>query len=342
MIFLFDGEEEFSKAEAVQELRSRFADATLASLNTNMLDASRLTPAALEEAALSMPFMADRRLVVVSGLLGSLAQRRNASRKRTAESGGPDPAQELWLDRLHTLVRQLPSTTDLVFVEPAAISAGHPLLKPLQAVGCQRRTFPALNLRRREDREAVSDWVKARVASKGGRIDPMAVVQLIERCGPNLRLLDQELEKLVVYSGSAVITEPVVTLLVGETREADIWEMVRAIGAQDARLAMRTLHRLLEAGERPEAIFFQLVRQLRLLIEVAELAGHADNATIAERLGLQEWQVRQHREQLAAIGAEKARRFYRELLETDVAIKTGRTSPELALDLLVGDLCGMQ
>ena len=60
---------------------------------------------------------------------------------------------------------------------------------------------------------------------------------------------------------------------------------------------------------------------------------------IQKRLGLPEFATRRTLEMAVRSSRERLVMMYHKLLETDVAIKTGRRSDELALTILVAELC---
>nr|NIV37487.1 DNA polymerase III subunit delta [Anaerolineae bacterium] len=75
MFYILHGPEEFERSREVARLRAQLAagDQAMAQLNTTVLDGKNLTLGELRHACDTVPFMYDRRLVVVHGLLGWLA-----------------------------------------------------------------------------------------------------------------------------------------------------------------------------------------------------------------------------------------------------------------------------
>jgi len=65
MFYILHGEDEFSRAEQVAAFKEKIGDATVRDFNVTVLDGRKLTLAELRLAADSVPFMADKRLVVV-------------------------------------------------------------------------------------------------------------------------------------------------------------------------------------------------------------------------------------------------------------------------------------
>jgi len=175
------------------------------------------------------------------------------------------------------------------------------------------------------------------VRKKGGQISPAAIEELAAFVGNDLRLLDQEIEKLVVYVDQArPISEEDVRLLVSYVQEANIFEMVDALGQRDGQRAAQLLHQLLDEGEHPLALLGMIVRQFRIIIQVKELSerGLREQA-IAARLRLHHFVVKKAMRQAMNFSMEQSEAIYRQLLETDVAIKTGQMDEVLALDMLV-------
>ncbi len=101
MITLIHGPAELLRSEAVAELRARVAaDESLAELNTAHLDGQQITVAELQNACDALPFLAERRLVIVDGLLRRLtapsqaAKARGDPRRGSERGGAPAGSQQ--------------------------------------------------------------------------------------------------------------------------------------------------------------------------------------------------------------------------------------------------------
>ncbi len=84
-----------------------------------------------------------------------------------------------------------------------------------------------------------------------------------------------------------------------------------------------------------------LSRQVRLIIRAKALAEEDKREPeIQRRLGLvSEFAVRRTLEQAKRYSWERLIAVHRKLLETDLAIKTGKYETDLALNILVTELC---
>jgi len=333
MFYVLHGDDEFRRSETLVQLKRRMGDPAIGDLNTTTLDGRKLTLSELIHACDAIPFLSERRLVIVEDLLTRLEARRG---RRKGDQKEKIPAATKDLARgLEKYVRRLPDTTRLVFVESHSLSQKNPILKLAQTGEAGYvKEFP---LPRRGE---LDRWIKDRVKEKGGEIRPDAVMQLAAFVGPDLRLLDQEIEKLLTYLGSArPISRDDVQLLVSSAREASIFDLVDALGLRNRTQAVNTLHRLLDDGQSPIYVLFMIARQFRILLQVKELRTKgATPVQIQKTLGLHKFVVKKAIQQMGNFRASQLEAVHQRLLEADISIKTGQAEAELALDLLIAEL----
>jgi DNA polymerase-3 subunit delta len=320
MFYIFHGPDELSRTETLAELKAQMGDPALADLNTTLFDGNSLTLGELRQACDALPFLSDRRLVIVSNYL-----------LRSGRGKGTE------LEALADYLPNMPPTARLVFLEDETLPQTHPILKLAEKhADGQVRAFggPA--------RGELNGWIVRRVERKGAQIERPAADALAVAVGDDLRLLDSEIEKLITYAGGQhAITTAEVELLVPYAGEANVFGMVDAIGRRDGRAALRLLHKLLDAGETPLYLLSMIVRQFRILIQVKELAAQGlAVSTIAKRAELHPFVAEKAQRQAMNFSMGQLEVIYARLLDTDLAIKTGRMEDILALDTLVAALCG--
>ena len=324
MFYLFHGEDEFSRSETLADFKKKMGDPGLVELNTTVFDGRKVTLSELQHACDSVPFMAERRLVIVEGLLTRLA------------SKGKERALSAWqkeyLEKLTQYLRFLPETTRLVFVENKSIGKSNPVHR--LALADERGHIKEFEP---PQGRALNRWIEQRVKKKGGQINAAAVETLAAFVGNDLRLLDQEIEKLTIYvDGARPIGEDDVRLLVSYVQEANVFEMVDALGQRNGQRAAKLLHQLLDEGEHPLRLLGMIVRQFRIMIQVKELSEQRlSQQDMAARLKLHPFVVKKTTRQAMNFSMKQLEAIYRRLLETDVAIKTGQMNDVLALDMLV-------
>jgi DNA polymerase-3 subunit delta len=182
-------------------------------------------------------------------------------------------------------------------------------------------------------------WIRQRVKVEGGDITPQAVNLLAELIGGDLWAMDGEIQKLLLYSQERPISEDDVRQLVSCIQEASIFALVDAVAEGRTELAQRILHRLYDEGVAPIYILTMITRQFRLIALARDLGKGLSRLQIQDRLGLKSsYGLDKTLSQAKLYDFEGVKRVYDKLMETDLAIKTGKYSDKLALELLVTEL----
>src|SRR5438105_14956851 len=105
--YMYYGVEEYLRARAISELAAQLGDASLGSMNTAGLDGRKLTLPELRDAVEALPFLVEKRLVVVSGLFARLA----------GKGGKPSKAEQQFMGELLAYLPVASTATWLVFDE---------------------------------------------------------------------------------------------------------------------------------------------------------------------------------------------------------------------------------
>jgi DNA polymerase III subunit delta len=334
MFFLIHGDNEFEISERVADFKQRIGDDSMRDLNITVLDGRKTTLSEVQHAADSIPFLADKRLVIVERLLARLASRNPKDGSDDAPSG----AAKDFLNGLVAYVPRLPDTTRLVFVEFQPLNAKHPLVKLAQ----QQKGKTNIECRQPAGGE-LPRWITDRAKQHGGSIEFAAAQRLAVLIGGDLRRLDSEINKLITYvNAKRSITEKDVNLLVSDASTSSVFDLVDALGKRDGQRAVHELHHLLDQGENPLGLLAMIVRQYRLLILVKEMQGcHMAPDAMAKELGQHPYAIKKINEQARHYrDIAQLEAIYRRLLEIETEIKTGQTGDVLALDLLVAGVAG--
>jgi DNA polymerase-3 subunit delta len=334
MYYIFHGEDEFSRTEQIHKLRAKMGDPQFAELNTAQFDGRKITLSELRHACDSVPFLADKRLVIVEGMLARFDPRRAKSEGETGgeveQEANPALAKELiaYLDRL-------PETARLIFVESTALAKNNPILK--HAASSEKKAYVKEFSAPTE--RALPKWIQERVKAKGGDIESDAVAELAAHVGTDLRLLDNEIEKLLTYRANAPIRAEDVRALIASVHESGIFVLVDAVGSRERDAALKLLHAQLDHNAAPGYLLSMITRQFRLLLQMKDLGARGYTVDTAnEQLKLHPFAAKKTWTQAINFTLPQLEAIYQKLLETDLAIKTGRSEPVLALDVLIVDL----
>ncbi|MQY81891.1 MAG: hypothetical protein GH158_06650 [Dehalococcoidia bacterium] len=84
MLYVLYGEDGFSRQQALDEIKSTIGDETALATNTTVLEGQQATVDQIRTVAETMPFLAERRLVIIQGLLERFESRTKAGRRKKA------------------------------------------------------------------------------------------------------------------------------------------------------------------------------------------------------------------------------------------------------------------
>jgi len=327
VVHILHGEDEYAIAQAVRKLEESLGDAATAEMNITRLDGNSFNPDDLIGLASSMPFLAKRRMVVLTHPLARISGKS---------------AQEKFLAQL----QRLPTSALVVLVE------NHPLTSEKDLKQGKRHW-----LERWADKPesravnrvlmipkggALVSWIQSKTKEYGGQITAAAAKELVDLVGNDPRLLAQEIDKLLAFVNySRPIDPDDVQSVTAQTSEADIFKMVDAISERNVKLAQELYHRLMEHQD-AMSIFYMVQRHFRLLLLAR--AGKERRITPKDlSTMLVPWDGFKMTVYGAGIMYKQAERLslpflesiLRRLLEIDVSVKNGKMEIDAALDLFI-------
>ncbi len=355
MIILIHGDEEFLRAEALAEVKAALGPPEFAQLNTLTLDGARFTLADLHHGCDVAPFLAPRRLVILDGALTAWARKSARGQAKNRPEATPADGQTETGDAAPEAVKQMrtaliaylpriPETTDLVLLEPAQVRKTEPLYKALEALAGVRMIVCQYEGPWWKQDEWLLHWLTQRAKQRKIKIEPAALQTLMELAGRHLRLLDQELSKLLAFTANErPISAADIRLLVSGAREHTVFEMVEALANGNGQQAIVLLQTLLDAGEQPLAILGMIAWQYRLLLQVKDLMTRGlDQDAAGVTLGQKPFTMKKTWPQAQRFSLRTLEWALERLLESDVAIKTGQMEDRTVLLTLVAELAAPQ
>lgn len=268
-------------------------------------DGGQTTADAIVNAANTMPFMSDRRLVIVEDV-----DKLDAASLETLAAYAKDPAP----------------FTCLVLVA-TKIAKNSKLYRAVAATGV---TYEYAAPRRSE----YADEVVKMFRERGKKISGAAAQTLVERVGRDLRHLDTEADKLASYVGqSAEVGMQDVTSAVEVGAAASVFELTDAVGERDTRRALLVLRRLLQAGESPLGVHAMLARHVRALVGARALGARGMSPdAMAPEIGMAPWLARAAAKQAARYEAEGLARALVGLADAEEQMKTSSADAGLVLE----------
>jgi DNA polymerase-3 subunit delta len=194
-------------------------------------------------------------------------------------------------------------------------------------------------------------WIKNRIARLNGKIKNSAVNILAISLGKglaqkdrnknlkqsyNLWEADNEISKLASYCDGKEITDEDVQLLVQSKVDMNIFNLIDSISSKNKSKSALLLNQQIEKGLNEIYILTMFVYQFRNLLKIKSLLEqNLSNREIAAKAKMHPFVVQKSIEQCGKFTISDLKKIYQKLFDADLAIKTGKINPRLALDLLV-------
>ena len=278
---------------------------------------------ALIDFARTIPFMADRRVILVenSGLF---------------KSGSKDLTDNDYRDMADYLKE--PEETACIIFEESEVDKRRNTFKALSAGG----GFELDCIK--QDARTLKIWISGKLRSAGKSASDDTINLFLEYTGTDMFNISNETEKLISYCADrTLINETDVRAVCSGWTEGRIFDMTDAISEHDRNRALEIYADLLTLGESEQLILSQIVRQMDRTLQAGELSDRGLRADeLAAALGLGPKQAFLAPKYVRWARAFRAKRL-KELLELaaslDEAFKTGRLDPRLEIEMLIVECC---
>jgi DNA polymerase-3 subunit delta len=182
-------------------------------------------------------------------------------------------------------------------------------------------------------------WLKEEFKNHGVKIEEGAIKKLIFLVGNDLWRMSEEIKKLIAFKKGKEIKERDIEILISPKLEIDVFKAIDAISSKNKKLAFKFLHNLLKRGEKPAVLFSMIKYQFRNLIEVKDLIEKGEKIPqIKNKIELHPFVLEKILRISQKFKIEELRKIYQRIFNFDLAIKTGKIEPDLALDLFLAQL----
>lgn len=316
MTYLFYGADTYRINEKLKALSERFLAGDESGMNLEKLDGATLTYAKFDQAISTMPFLGDKRLVIIKNLL--LHNKDNDLKLKIAE--------------------RLKKTSDdmvVFFVEEGEPDKRGKLFKELNKPKKSHKFEPL------EGRK-LSDWIKEKVIESGANIGSREADFLASSVGPDLVRLENEIKKLSNFCLSQErdrVEEADIELQVRANFEPNIFDFIESLSKKDAKKAYSLKTQFIDLGESENYLLSMIIYQYRNMIKIAELKDAGKSMPeIAKEAKVHPFVVRKTFSILNNYTLKDLFKIYKLLYKTDLGIKSGELEPPVALDRVLARL----
>ena len=321
-IYFFSGEELLLQQRALKALEQQLLPVGLEDFNKDVLSGADITPKQIAEMAMNLPFMAEKRLLIIQPPLPFLSIPKS------------DKAGQASVQYLLDYLEQPNPQCCLVFCGDSALGKTGALNKKLQEKAVQVDFAPLKG-------KVLEQWIVAYVTAAGRSIDRQAVEYLSAINSFDLQILEQELQKLLLYQMDApVITLQHVQDIVTKTVEANIFALSDSIGNKNGSEALQVLKHMFYLGESPFKLIGFLVRHFRNLILVKDYRqmGYGEGR-IKEKTKLHPFVIKKSMRQAERFSMQQLIAALERLLLIEVELKSTSANGEELLEQFVIELC---
>jgi len=309
-VYFFYGGEEFLKDESVTLIKNIAIEPSTKEFNYNLYHLPETDIATVLYTANSLPFLTEKRLVVVKNF-------------------GKLPAAQ---DELFESYINNPSpTTCLVLVG----GDKNPKRKIFEKI---EDKFPAVNFHNLSEKDIVHYIIE--IASTGGKkISNDTAEMLYELTGKNMLEIKHEVEKLILYSGeSSDITSGDVEKCCGHFRENTGYDLIPHIAKKETKKAVEILFKMFNNGEDEFKILSVITDTYKKYLKFFCIIDKGVN----EYTALTQMGVRFYKEDFignaGCFSRGQIETGLRIILDAELRMKSGG-NPEIELEKLLFNLC---
>jgi len=311
-LFLFHGPERYFQDQLIDQLEQKvFTDPAAKDFNHHVFYGSDSSLNEILSACLNYPMLSDKKLIVVKQF------------------------DELSLNDKDSFMRYLTNPQKSTILVLVADSWGKTkfhteLLKLSSAVNC----------RKLYEKEIYS-WVKSKFKERNIESDEKSLSFLIENLGNNLLRLNSEIEKIINYlpKGNKLTSESVFEIT-GFSREINVFNLQKELGAKKLQRSLKLSIKLLEQGESINSILPMIFLFFRRMWLVNDLLNRGMNRQkILAELGGSSFYYKDIFNSVNNFSKAKLISIIEHLEQADIQLKTSQKKDASILTMLIYNIC---
>lgn len=268
-LYLIYGKEKYLLDNFLKKIKDKYIEKNFEELNYIILKGERANFQKLKEAEETMPFMSDKKIIIVEDL--------------NVLTGNKDG--DLELEFLEFIKNIGKDSIVILNITEDSIDKRKKIFKEIAKCGV------VLEFSKLEEK-GLSNWIRKKLIGK--KIREKEINQIIYNIGYmeknseiSMYTLENELKKLLSYVGEREeITEDDIENSVSKSIYSTIFALVENIGIKNSK-TIRKYNQLLESGTANQMILYMIIRQMRLMLGVVlYLEKGYTEKQIKEKMGI--------------------------------------------------------
>ena len=309
-VYYFYGANTLLIDKAVEDIKAAFFSGSDPGLGLESFDGQSNSPSEIINSARTLPFGANKKLVVV----------KSAYSFKTGQT-----------EKFGSYFSSPSKYTCLVFVGEKMVFKGK-LLTALKKAG-QVVTFE-----KPKKEGDIKRFISESFRQRGKKISADALNFMSDNVGNDLGIIDNEVEKAVLFCGDKNIVEVTDLAEVLTTGNRDtIFDLVEAVGKGNIQKSLLLLGTLIDNDNHPLAILKMISRQFRLISIAKEgVEKGLPRSEVGKKLGLNyDFIINKVIEQARGWSAHSLARVLEKIFETDYRLKSSRIDGKVLMEELI-------
>ncbi|MEA3560705.1 MAG: DNA polymerase III subunit delta [Candidatus Omnitrophota bacterium] len=312
MVYLFEGEEEFLKQEALEELEQKIFKKGVKEFDKTIFYGQDMDSSELVNIAAVLPMLSQKRLIII----------KEAEKISSAAR-----------EDLIPYVKK-PSPFTCLVLDAVSLNKHSRLRNSISEYG-------KIVAFRKYHSNQIDKWIIKKVHLYKKKILPQAVAMLRENAGDSLKSLDESIKKLVLYVGkNEIIKADDVEEIIGRSVTATIFDLINVIRQKKQSQALKMLSQLIEEGKETSGIIGLIFWQLKRIKQAKKLLRQKVSLKeIGRQLKVHSFFLDKFITGVKNFSNREFNHHFELLLKADSEIKTGIRKPQITLELLIIKLC---
>ncbi|HOV91591.1 MAG TPA: DNA polymerase III subunit delta [Candidatus Kapabacteria bacterium] len=277
-VILVFGEEEFLIEEFIQHLLTELLDNKNQRVDFSMYEGENIPADDIADLARSYSLLADRKIILVKNFDKSLPTSKTKKNLPDTQFGKyllkPNPSTTLILE---TMASNLNGYSKKATPNPSSYSFPYNIILEKYAWF----EFPKIW------QDNYPKWISEKLSKLGLKASPDALELLNSMAGDNLRNLNNEIEKLVLYLGDKkTISVKDVMGLTGFSKDFTVFDLQKAIGEINLPKSVDILVKILSFDRQEMLILSILQKFFLILLKLTELNLNENKYTLSSQIGV--------------------------------------------------------
>lgn len=287
--------------------------------NTLVFDVEKEAPDKILGEIATMPFLAEKRMIVLQNILSN--------------------SNKEFLAKIISLIEndKIPESVVLIAWQGESVGKTSEAKKLADLFSKEKFSY---SFELMKDSE-LQNWIIQEVVMRGGKIDRNAAGNLSRLAGADLWLISAVVDQLIAYKKGGEIGSADVNLFVDEKTDDNIFNMVDAIVGGNKKTAFKLMRDQRAIGEDESYLFAMIMRQFKILLQIRDLWEREDSLTsdqIAKRISVHPYVAKKSLPLVKKYSMQDLKKIYNDLLEIDIKTKTGLANQSVLIDYFVGKL----